>query len=238
MSSLFIAAASAEPKGDVTAKYRQETVVGWTLKVHPKLLADQPEQTQQAISLLKKQLTELTKKIPAEPLKQLRTVTLYFSPKYPQSRPRAEYHPGRGWLEQNGRNPEMVQCVEFSNIGIFERESRRMPNFALHELAHAFHHQFLPGGFGNSDVKAAFDRAVASGRFQRVERRDGDGNTRFDQHYAITNPQEYFAETTEAFFSKNDFYPYDRAQLQRFDPEAIGLMEKLWRIQTTKPSTK
>ena len=35
----------------------------------------------------------------------------------------------------------------------------------------------------------------------------------------MTNPQEYFAECTEAFFARNDFYPYARDELKKHDPE-------------------
>jgi len=53
-----------------------------------------------------------------------------------------------------------------------------MPNFVLHELAHAYHHRVL----------------------------------RFD-------------ETTEAFISTNDFYPFTREELKRHDPGQKGEVE-------------
>jgi hypothetical protein len=41
---------------------------------------------------------------------------------------------------------------------------------------------------------------------------------------------EYFAETTEAFFSRNDFYPFNRAELRQADPEMEELLGKLWGV--------
>ena len=35
-----------------------------------------------------------------------------------------------------------------------------------------------------------------------------------DRAYALVNPMEYFAETTEAFFSRNDFFPFIRSRTQ------------------------
>ena len=61
-----------------------------------------------------------------------------------------------------------------------------------------------------------------------VERQDSEGRKRMDRAYALTNPQEYFAENTEAFFTHNDFYPYTRDQLKEHDPEMFALLEKLW----------
>ena len=46
-------------------------------------------------------------------------VPLYFNPEHPNARPRAEYHPGESWLRDNGRDPAMAKCVEFSNVSGF-----------------------------------------------------------------------------------------------------------------------
>src|SRR5205823_1735015 len=120
--------------------------------------------------------------------------------------------------------------IEFTNVRIFERECRRMPNFALHELAHAYHDRVL--GFDRPDVKDAFERARTSKSYDRVERRHGDGrpNT-FEKAYAMSNPQEYFAESTEAFFSRNDFFPFTREELKKHDPEMFALLQRLWGAQ-------
>jgi len=55
----------------------------------------------------------------------------------------------------------MAQCVEFTNIRIFDAECRRMPVFALHELAHAYHHRVL--GYDHAGIKAAYAHAKAGG---------------------------------------------------------------------------
>jgi len=67
----------------------------------------------------------------------LREVTLWFSPEYPGADPRAEYHPGAGWLRDNGRDPVMAKGAEFTDVRNFEAEMKRMPNFTLREMAPA-----------------------------------------------------------------------------------------------------
>ena len=57
--------------------------------------------------------------------------------------------------------------------------------------------------------------------------RHRDGSTR--RAYALTNRMEYFAELSEAYLGVNDFQPFDRAELQRYDPQGFALMEKVWR---------
>ena len=78
-------------------------------------------------------------------------------------------------------------------------------------------------------LRALYERAKAGGRYDRVERWFGTGKTNtFERAYAMNNPMEYFAETTEAFFSRNDFFPFTRNELQAHDPEMFTLLAKLW----------
>jgi dipeptidyl-peptidase-4 len=205
------------------------TIRGWTLHINRALLATEPELTERAVALLDRQLEEITRVVPRKSVAALREVPLYFSPEYPGVGPRAEYHPDAGWLFDHGRDPAMAHGIEFSNIRIFEPEMSRMPNFALHELAHAYQHRVLPRGFGNSELRAAHARAKKSGTYDRVERHHGDSKPiTFERAYALTSPVEYFAESSEAFFSRNDFFPFTRDELKRHDAAMFDLLEKLW----------
>lgn len=217
---------SAEPP---KAEGRQtRTVEGWSVLISDKLLEKDKADTERALELLTAQLQEIARVVPAAAVVELRKVPLWFSPEYPGVRPTAEYHPEAGWLRENKRDPAMAQAVEFTDIRTFEQETKRMPNFALHELAHAYHDRFLPKGFENEEIKDAYERAKAKGLYDRVEQRFGDGRSADVRAYAMTNPMEYFAECSEAFFSTNDFFPFNREQLARHDPEMFELLNKLW----------
>ena len=204
------------------------TIAGWTVHIRRELLAGDATDTTRAIELLQKQLEVIIRVVPASAVAELQKVPLWISPEYPKIPPRAEYHPDAGWLRDNGRDPVMAKGVEFTNVRVFEAETRRMPNFALHELAHAYHDRVLADGFGNAAIKAAYEKAKTGGKYDRVERQDSEGNRRMDRAYAMTDPQEYFAESTEAFFTRNDFFPYTREELQKHDPEMFALLGKLW----------
>ena len=103
-----------------------------------------------------------------------------------------------------------------------------MPNFALHEFAHAFHDRVLTAGFGNAEIKSAFEKANKSGLYESLEQRFGDGRSANVRAYYATNPQEYFAECSEAFFSTNDFFPFNRERLARHDQKMFELLKRLW----------
>jgi hypothetical protein len=199
---------------------------GWTVFVSDQLLSTQAPATETGLALLAEQLRVLRKLLPADPLGHLQTVPIWISPEYKGVRPTAEYHPGAGWLRDHGRNPAMAGAVEFTNVRSLPDEVKRMPMLVLHELAHAYHDQVL--GYDDQAIREAAKRARANGRYDRVKRVFADGSSKLDRAYALTNPQEYFAECTEAFFGRNDFYPFTREELRQEDPEMHQLLQHIW----------
>lgn len=183
------------------------------------------------MGILKLQLKKIVQTVPKPAVAKLQEVALWFSPEYPRTGPRAEYHPNVAWLKANGRDAVMEKGIEFTNVRIFEQETRRMPNFALHELAHAYHDRVL--GFDQPEVIAAYEQAKASGKYERVLRRDGKGKEQYDRAYALTDHKEYFAEATEAFFVRNDFFPFKRDELERTDPKMVDLLKRLWGTESS-----
>ena len=210
------------------SEHQTTKIEGWTVNVSEELLANDQAATERALELLKRQLQEIVRVVPEVAVTELRKVPLWFSPEYPGVQPRAEYHPGAGWLKDNKRDPAMARGVEFTDVRNFERETRRMPNFTLHELAHAYHDRVLEDGFGNVRIRESFENAKKQGLYDKVEQRFGDGRSAQVKAYAMSNPMEYFAECTEAFFSTNDFFPFNREQLEKHDPEAVALLNDLW----------
>ena len=202
--------------------YSNRNLAGWPVRISRELRKTQPEKTAMALKLIKQQLQHLTYILPAESLAIVRDVPIWVSPEYDGVRPTAEYHPGADWLRKQGRRPELVECVELSNISIFEREYKRMPMLMLHELAHAYHHQFL--GFEQPDINQAYEQAKANGSYESILR----GNGKMERAYGLNNPREYFAETTEAFFGTNDFFPFVRAELNQHDPRMEKTLAKVW----------
>jgi hypothetical protein len=218
---------SEAAKGGIERETRE--ISGWNVYINKALLTDKNlPATEKALGMLKVQLDEIIKLVPAPAVVELKKVPLYFSHPYPKFGERAEFHPDAVWLKDNGRDPVMCKGVEFTNVKSFEEDTRRMPNFALHELAHAYHNRFLPKGFKNPELVAAYKKAKASGKYDSVERVDSKGNKRMDRAYAMTDPMEYFAECTEGFFVRNDFFPYTREELEKHDPEMAALVRKLW----------
>ncbi|MCA9060898.1 MAG: hypothetical protein KDA85_20440, partial [Planctomycetaceae bacterium] len=96
-------------------------------------------------------------------------------------------------------------------------------------LAHAYHDQKL--GFDHPAIKTTYDQAAAAPIYAAVQRNNG----RTEAAYAISNPREYFAESSEAFFGINDFYPSNRRELADHDPRMHDLLIKLWGVSNVAP---
>ncbi len=235
----LIAVALALPGLDAeAASFQTNSIEGWRVLVNERLLKEEQAATEKALELLHVQLQEIIRVVPAPAVEKLREVPLWFSPAYPGVKPGAEYHPGAGWLRDNGRDPAMAKGVEITDVRDFEAEMKRMPNFILHELAHGYHDRVLPRGFDNPEIKAAYQRAKAGGSYDKVERWFGNGRpNKKEKAYAMTNPMEYFAESTEAFFSRNDFFPFTREELKQHDPEMEKLLARLWNSPAARTST-
>lgn len=233
--SLFVAAGPAERQRErapaqaspytPTDQYERKQIEGWTVLVNRRLLADQPDLARESLELLGHQLYGITRRIPAGPLAKIRGVRLWVELDQPTT-VCMTYHPNPAWLREHGLNPDKAKCVELGNVRNFLKWTREQPFMVLHELSHAYHDQFLEGGFRNAEIVAAHRRGVESKRYDSVLRINGKD----DRAYALTNPMEFFAEQSEAFLGTNDFYPFVTSELERHDPETHALLRKLWQV--------
>jgi len=135
-----------------------------------------------------------------------------------------QYHPDLKWLTDRNYDPRLVKKVHITHAGeLFSRQQMiKHPAVILHELAHGYHDQVL--GFGEPRIKAAYDKAMKAGIYDKVLLYTG----REVEHYAASNHKEYFAEGTEAYFYRNDFYPFVAAELRQHDPKLYELLEQIW----------
>jgi hypothetical protein len=205
-----------------TSAYGTRRVEGFTVLVHPEL-NDHPRELEEALKELESQLRAVIKALKPEHLGELRAVRLWVEwNKRPQGA--AEFHVSADWLKANGYNPDKVGAVEIGNAVNFVRWSRAaQPSMVLHELAHAYEHRVL--GAGHAGIAAAYENAMDQKLYDSVKHVLG-GTQRA---YAATNSKEYFAELTEAYLGKNDFYPFTRAELERHDPQGFRLMQGVWK---------
>ncbi len=224
LAFLSCVAFASETRYAPTVDYERQEIEGWTVLVHRSLLDDHPELAARVLRHLRSHLYQITFMVPEEAVTKLRKVAIWVEyQNRPELHPCMCYHPSRQWLEENGFNPEKAGSVELAGSENFLAWTKLQPWMIFHELAHAYHHQVL--GYGHAEIREAFERAKESGTYDAVLHIDGSTH----RHYALNNDQEYFAETAEAFFGTNDFYPFTRAELRQHDHAAYELHRQLWK---------
>ncbi len=209
-----------------TAEYSTQELRGWKLYLHPSLLTEHAEVGQRVLALLDHQLAAIERRVPKEAVDKLRKIPVWIEYDEPHH-PCMCYHPDAGWLREHGMNPDKQDGIEIANAENFLVWTIDQPWMVLHELAHGYHELFLPEGYENAAIADALKAARERQNYESVRHVNGD-NVR---HYALTNPMEYFAEGTEAYFGANDFYPFVRTELETHDPELCKLLAEFWGIE-------
>lgn len=198
---------------------------GWTLRVDDRLLGDTPDAALGARTLrfLEAKLVDIKAVVPADRLKDLQAVTIVLDLNC-GALASMQYHPSADWLKGNGYPAELVKCVHLPRAAAVatRRNINEQPWCILHELAHAYHDQKM--SFDEPRIKAAHEKFKASGHGNATLLYNG----KRVKHYGLTNQMEFFAEMTESFFGVNDFFPFNRAELQEAEPELFQLLTEIW----------
>lgn len=201
------------------SNYAIRKIEGWTIYVNKPLL--NKKIGKDVLKLMRAKLYDINRVVPKLALKELHKVAIWLELDNRQVLC-ACYHPSKEWLSEHGFNPEKAKSVEIGNAKNFINWTLHQPSMVLHELSHAYHHQVL--GYDNPDVKSAYEKAVEAGLYKSVLYCNGDNH----QAYALNNDQEYFAEQTEAYFGTNDYYPFVKAELMKYDSLMYETLKKLW----------
>ncbi len=208
--------------------YEARSIRGFSVMVNRALLTDDTLVRDTLVSL-EHDLSMVERSVALPQLAFLRTVTVWVEaqgaavPGGMSGRGMC-YHPSPQWLAAHGLLREKAGGIEVVNARDFLEWRRNQPFMTLHEFAHAYHHAL---GYDHPDVRAAYESAMAEGLYEAVAHNlAADGSPA--RAYAANNPQEYFAELTEAYFGLNDYFPFTRPQLRRHDPRGFALVERLW----------
>ncbi len=201
-----------------------KNIEGWTVHVDPALLeGEHAEKGGRALRMLADHLNRIALLVEGERLEKLRKCEIWIEHKHP-SLGAMQYHPSEGWLRDHGHDPRLTKKVHIPRAEALISRSQlvKHPAVVLHELSHAYHDQFL--GFDYKPIVESYHKAMKAGTYEKVLLYTGQTV----KHYGATNHKEYFAEGTEAYFYRNDFYPFVRAELKEHDPTLHDELEKIW----------
>lgn len=226
---LFVATLTAEteektkPTG-VRFEPVKKNIEGWTVYIQPAMLqGENATAGAEQLSMLGNHLQRIKILLPEKQLKIMQTLEIWIEQDHP-TLGNMQYHPGKGWLKDHGHDQRLHQKVHIPRAAalLSRQQILKHPAVILHELAHSYHDQIL--GFDHARIKNAYDRAMAAGKYQQVLLYTGQTV----KHYGTTNEKEYFAEGTEAYFYRNDFYPFVAAELEIYDPVFFEVLKEIW----------
>ncbi len=201
---------------------------GWAFHIHKDYLHGDQEVLENALSNAEIQLGHVETLLPEKAVEKLKDVPIWLNP----GRRTAEYHWARKWLIDNGRNPDMAHCVQITDIEVLRQTRPTGPWVLLHELVHGYHDREV----GKEDKRAiveAYDSELEKGLYLYVLHSKRGRGTR-TKAYAATRMEEYFAETCEAYFGVNDFYPFLKAELREYDPAICEIIERVYHVNESE----
>ncbi len=201
--------------------YYQIGVCQWPVRMNAALFND--DKAQAVFDAIKFDLEVVQDRLPERMVSDLRSVNIWLELDIPEFSG-GVYHPSMQWLEENGYPVEWAQGVQLGNANNYLTWTQQQPAIVLHELAHAYDDQH----FNNAqpELLEAFESAKQSGIYSSVAYLESNGVML--EAYALTNSNEYFAELTEAYFWVNDFYPFNRADLQSHDVAGFNAIKSMW----------
>ena len=218
--------------------YEKVQVMGWNLYIEKSISKDK---ALNAVILkeVREGIKRFIKIVPPDAIKFLQTIPIWASnePTYPMrknERGVIPFHRDKTWLRDHDLNPHMAPGVHIINprAALLDHKIFEWgPMTMLHELAHAYHNVKL--GLSNPDIRSAYGSAMARGLYLKVP--DRKFKNKKVKAYAASNKEEYFAEVTEAYFGKNDWFPHNRKELKEYDPKAYLMIEKVWGVTKNTP---
>lgn len=208
---------------DFDAGYSETVLHGWRVLVSKQLLEQDGALALQVLNLLDTQLNVIQSKVPLKAVQALQAVPIWLELQTPGLRG-AQYHWSADWLSNNGYDPRKARAVEIASARDYLEWSQIQPSIILHEMAHAYHDRVL--GKDHPELLAAFNSAVNRGLYESVASAQGA----VGRAYALNNYLEFFAEQTEAYFVRNDFFPFTREELRQYDPVGFAMIESVWSL--------
>lgn len=213
--------------------YTNYNLNGWTVLVETAAISNHPAEVPVIISHLDKALQNICGyNLAPAILDTLKNIPIFMD--WTLDSGAAVYHPNLQWLIDNGYPVQKFRSVNITNMMHFYNWTRKNnPGMIIHEMSHGYYFRKYWGTSVITDIANAYSRVVSSGIYNSVLHIVDSATNNFASHYALTNKEEFFAEMSEAFISGyNDFFPFDKTDLQSYDPDTYDLLDSIWSFDT------
>ncbi|MBF0443214.1 MAG: hypothetical protein HQK54_14995 [Oligoflexales bacterium] len=202
-----------------TSSYTKCDIEGFHVYISAEAFGD-TDLLKRGYDLLRTKFSAINQKIPSKHVEFFKKIKFWIE--LSRTSGAADYHPSEKWLLEHKINPDKAKSIELSNLKHLLEWSDEQPEMLLHELAHAYH--FIKLGEDYQPLIKRFNDVQASDLYQQVKHVNGS----MKRAYALNNKFEFFAELSEAYWGKNDFYPFQRDDLKAYDKVSYDLLGSIW----------
>lgn len=205
-----------------TSGYQRQQASGFTVYVNPEV-GQQGKTARAGLALVKTKLQQIAKLLPKTALGHVRKVPVFVEWQSASSSCIDYHRDARGLTHVAQLNLDKLRAVEIGSLNCFvERAKGDEPLLLLRELAIAYQDHVI--GWDAPEVAAAWTAAKDSDKYALVPFITGG----MREPAALASPQLFFAELTESLYGQNDFFPFHRQDLVRYDADACAMVVKAW----------
>lgn len=203
------------------AQYSEINIEGWRVFVAESLNKDPPT-VSLMLGKLEKQLADVKIRVSENAVNILRETDFWLVTSDPYSEREdlvGLFFFSKEWMRDNDYDVQKHLDVQFNKrFAVNESNS-----IVFHELAHAYHARHLE----IDDPKIADLFALAKGQATRAFDKCPRGET----PYAFTDPEEFFATFSQAYFGSTCAYPNNRNIIKLYHPEIALFLKEVWDLQ-------
>lgn len=203
----------------------------WLIFYESSMADGDPALLAQSLRKLNRYLNEVEKLLPASAMASLKKVDFYLL--WGKASPKGGKSSGLRYLRKNERehkdniDPAWNESVVIFSAKNFMTLKPHWTRYVLiHELAHAWHIQ--ERWLYNKEIKAAASHAEKKKLYHLLK---GENGRYIPKAYAMKNYLEYFAEMSAIYFAVGYYYPFNRNELAKHDPQAYALMQQVWPVK-------
>lgn len=217
---------STPPREYVTAQAGTRSVL-----VEKQLMTEAPVIARQALARLGKKLREASAALPEHARGNLKELPIYLM--YGPKAKGGGHDSGLVYFQKNApKNRKNLDPRWGSSVVIYSAENyAKITEFwalksLVHEFAHA--HQLEQWPEDQLDILQAWENATQRGLYRGVK---DDKGKAVDKAYASVNQLEYFAELSCMYFVGCNYQPFNRKELETYDPVGYAMIQKTWGLK-------
>lgn len=212
---------------------RQYDPVGTSYKVYVEhdFRTGDPQLADAAIQKLEVTLKEIFSVLPQKPAKELSQLTFYLM--WGEGSPNGGRKSGMSYIRPGEPKNYPYLDPRWENVIVIYSAKNLMYLDALwskkalmHELAHAWHLNNWPENY--EPILSAYRNAKNLGLYRNVK---DNKDKNIKEAYAIKNHLEYFAELSAIYFVGGNYYPFNRALLNKYDDAGVNMLSVLWWLE-------